>query len=94
MLQCMIRTRAFPSNLLSHFPTVSPRVSPRMSPPSPLVFLSNAPPSRAPLPGWRRVRLDVWDSGVSRDESMGFATISLDMALENTIQARGGVMRV
>jgi hypothetical protein len=32
--------------------------------------------------------MEVWDSGVSRDESMGNATLSLDMAIENTIQVR------
>ncbi len=30
--------------------------------------------------------MDVWDSGVSRDDSLGTASLSLDMAAENAIQ--------
>lgn len=33
-----------------------------------------------------RVRMDVWDSGVSRDDSLGNVSLSLDMAAENAIQ--------
>ena len=36
----------------------------------------------------KRIRLELWDSGVSRDESLGSAALNLDLALENTIQDR------
>ncbi|GAX84227.1 hypothetical protein CEUSTIGMA_g11650.t1 [Chlamydomonas eustigma] len=36
----------------------------------------------------KRIRLAVWDSGVSRDEILGSASVSLDMVSENSIQDR------
>lgn len=35
-----------------------------------------------------RIRIDLWDSGVSRDEALGSASLNLDMAVENSIQDR------
>ena len=38
--------------------------------------------------GHPRIRLDMWDSGVSRDEALGSASLNLEMAVENSIQDR------
>ena len=43
------------------------------------------------IPTWPcppRLRLDMWGSGVSRDESLGTASLNLEMAVENSIQDR------
>lgn len=36
------------------------------------------------------MRVDVWDSGMGRDDPLGTASISLDYCIENAITVRGG----